>query len=51
MINPETGKRYKTLALNGTATEEERQHAFERLAMNEGDSEEEPLDYIFRLKF
>lgn len=50
VINPETGKRYKTLALNGTATEEERQHAFERLAMNEGDSEEEPLDYIFSVE-
>lgn len=50
VINPETGKRYKTLALNGTATEEERQRAFERLVMNEGDSEEEPLDYIFSVE-
>lgn len=49
-INPETGKKYRTIALNGTATEEERQRAFERLAMDEGDSEEEPLDYIFSVE-
>ena len=35
MINPETGRFFCTIALNGDATEEERQRAFERLAMDE----------------
>ena len=35
-INPETGRYFRTLALNGNATEKERQEAFERLAMEEG---------------
>ena len=35
MINPETGRFFRTIALNGDATEEERQRAFERLAMDE----------------
>ena len=34
-INPETGRFFRTIALNGDATEEERQRAFERLAMDE----------------
>lgn len=48
-INPETGKLYRTIALNGSASEQERQDAFERLAMNESDasSDKTPLDYIF----
>jgi superfamily II DNA or RNA helicase/HKD family nuclease len=48
IINPETGKLYRTIALNGSATDTERQEAFERLAMNEGDnnSNQNPLDYI-----
>lgn len=48
-INPETGKRYRTIALNGSASEQERQDAFERLAMNEADAstDKTPLDYIF----
>lgn len=50
MINPETGRFYRTIALNGAATEEERQRAFERLAMDEDDSGEEPLDYIFSVE-
>lgn len=39
---------YRTVALNGDATEEERSEAFERLAMNEADATEnvQPLDYI-----
>ena len=38
---------YRTLALNGSATQEERQKAFERLAMDEdAESSIEPLDYI-----
>ena len=49
MINPETGMRYRTIALNGTSTEQERQYAFERLAMDENNSEE-PLDYIFSVE-
>lgn len=49
IINPETGKYYRTIALNGSASEQERQDAFERLAMNEADAtiEKQPLDYIF----
>lgn len=48
-VNPATGKLYRTISLNGSASEEERQEAFERLAMNEEDATEEkiPLDYIF----
>ena len=52
MINPETGKYYRTIALNGDASEEERQSAFERLAMNEEDATDSvtPLDYIFSVE-
>lgn len=48
-INPETGMYYRTIALNGSASEQERQDAFERLAMNENEAtaERTPLDYIF----
>ena len=48
-INPDTGKYFRTISLNGGASEEERQEAFERLAMNEDDatSVRQPLDYIF----
>lgn len=51
-INLSTGKRFRTIALNGSATEQERQTAFERLAMNEGEpsAEYEPLDYIFSVE-
>ncbi len=53
-INPETGKVYRTIALNGDATEEERQEAFERLAMDEddcgNDQDKDPLDYIFSVE-
>lgn len=43
---------FRTLALNGSASEEERCDAFERLAMDEKDSTEEiqPLDYIFSVE-
>ena len=43
---------YRTIALNGNASENERAKAFERLAMNEEDSTEEmqPLDYIFSVE-
>ncbi len=44
-INPDTGKRYRTIALNGDASPEERQSAFDRLACDEGNGIE-PLDYI-----
>lgn len=38
----------RTIALNGSSSEEEREEAFERLAMEEEDAGElEPLDYIF----
>ena len=49
IINPATGKNYRTIALNGSASEDERQDAFERLAMdeNEASDERQPLDYIF----
>ena len=52
MINPSTGKEFRTIALNGSASEQERQTAFERLAMDEGDAteENEPLDYIFSVE-
>ncbi len=48
-INPETGEYYRTIALNGSASEEERQEAFERLAMEENEDRDglTPLDYIF----
>lgn len=43
---------FRTVALNGSATEEERTNAFERLAMDEADATEEmqPLDYIFSVE-
>ncbi len=55
MINPDTGKKYRTISLNGDASEEERQYAFECLAVDEDDSrvlngELEPLDYIFSVE-
>ncbi len=52
IINPETGKHFRTIALNGDASEEERAEAFERLAMDEDDAEEkrQPLDYIFSVE-
>lgn len=52
VINPATGKNFRTVALNGSASEQERQDAFERLAMNEDESSEDrqPLDYIFSVE-
>lgn len=52
IVNPETGKCYRTIALNGDATEQERQSAFERLAMNENEAntDKQPLDYIFSVE-
>lgn len=43
---------YRTIALNGDASEEERERAFERLAMNETDATQEmqPLDYILSVE-
>lgn len=51
-IDPSTGRKFRTIALNGSASEQERQAAFERLAMNEEDatSDNEPLDYIFSVE-
>ncbi len=51
-INPSTGQKFRTIALNGSASEAERQEAFERLAMNEEDAaaDREPLDYIFSVE-
>ena len=65
-INPETGRFFRTIALNGDATEEERQRAFERLAMDENtldttnktnadqifdtEGKIQPLDYIFSVE-
>lgn len=50
--NPGTGKFYRTIALNGSSTEQERQEAFERLAMNEEAAREgkKPLDYILSVE-
>ena len=52
MINPSTGQKFRTIALNGSASEQERQNAFERLAMNKEDAtaHHEPLDYIFSVQ-
>ena len=43
---------YRTIALNGSASEDERTNAFERLAMDEKDATEklQPLDYIFSVE-
>lgn len=43
---------YRTIALNGNASDNERAKAFERLAMNEENATEEmqPLDYIFSVE-
>lgn len=43
---------YRTISLNGDASEEERAEAFERLAMDESDAtyERQPLDYIFSVE-
>lgn len=43
---------YRTIALNGSASEDERMNAFERLAMDEKDATEkmQPLDYIFSVE-
>ncbi|MDD6646329.1 MAG: DEAD/DEAH box helicase [Firmicutes bacterium] len=43
---------YRTIALNGSASEEERINAFERLAMDESESDgdNQPLDYIFSVE-
>lgn len=51
-INPDTGKVFRTIALSGKTSEEERQRAFERLAMNEEEADESniPLDYIFSVE-
>ncbi|RDU24175.1 DUF3427 domain-containing protein [Anaerosacchariphilus polymeriproducens] len=50
--NPATGNSYRTIVLNGNASEDERQEAFERLAMDEGQASEkrQPLDYIFSVE-
>ena len=44
---------YRTIALSGNDSEEKRQEAFERLAMDEADATEEmqPLDYIFSARY
>ena len=54
-INPATGKYYRTIALNGSASEAERAEAFERLAMDENNGwhyaeGEGPLDYILSVE-
>ena len=52
IINPSNDKLYRTIALNGNASEEERQEAFERLAMDEDVDfkNRQPLDYIFSVE-
>lgn len=52
ILNPASGKYYRTIALNGNASEEERQEAFERLAMDEvrDCNMLQPLDYIFSVE-
>ena len=43
---------YRTISLNGSASEEERMNAFERLAMDEEDATDkmQPLDYILSVE-
>lgn len=48
-INPETGRYYRTIALNGSASEDQRQEAFERLAADENGALQ-PLDYILSVE-
>lgn len=52
VINPATGRKFRTIALNGSASEQERQSAFERLAMNEDEAtaDVQPLDYILSVE-
>ena len=52
IVNPSTGKLFRTIALNGSASEADRQDAFERLAMNEEEAtkDKQPLDYIFSVE-
>lgn len=55
VINPETGKNYRTVSLSGDTPEKDRQIAFERLAVDENDAsvmsgQVEPLDYIFSVE-
>ena len=52
IVNPDTGEYFRTIALNGDANEQERQDAFERLAMNESEANvhKQPLDYIFSVE-
>ncbi len=52
IVNSDTGKYFRTIALNGDANEQERQDAFERLAMNESEANvhKQPLDYIFSVE-
>ena len=51
-INPDTGRYFRTIALNGSASEDERQDAFERLAMDYEDETDDrkALDYIFSVE-
>ena len=51
-LNPSTGQPFRTISLNGSASEQERQSAFERLAMDEGEATDnkQPLDYIFSVE-
>ena len=52
MHNPSTGCLVRTIALNGSSSEKERENAFERLAMNEDEAtfENQPLDYILSVE-
>ncbi len=47
-INPETGRNYRTIALDSNTSSVDREKAFDRLAMEEDDvvTYGEPLDYI-----
>ena len=49
-INPATGKLYRTIALNGSASETDRQDAFERLAADEQSDRTDILDYILSVE-
>ena len=49
-INPSTGRYYRTIALNGNASEEKRAEAFERLAADDKDSDT-PEEYASHLDY
>ncbi len=54
IVNPATGRKFRTIALNGSASEEERVEAFERLAADDKEGQDSEnsrhLDYILSVE-